>query len=269
MTCIGPIPEHLRQYAWYAPHQAWLRDRKCYHHDPINASAERADLRGADLIRANLRGANLRGANLTYANLSGADLTEANLSRASAEWANLTQANLSRASAEWANLRGADLTYADLSGADLTEANLSGADLIGADLTYANLSGANLTYANLSRADLTEANLSRANLRGADITGAILPTPGPDPRTLEEAVALTKQWLTPERWIQHRWIETPDGWGAGSCRACLHGAVVYTGGKFSREMSGRLDNNGYTQAWNDVQERTYNEVIAALDAITD
>ena len=98
-----PIPPHLAAYPWYAPHQAWLRERYSFcRHDPGAALAARADLTGADL--------------------SGADLTDANLS-----WSNLTGADLS----------GADLARADLTGADLARAKLTGADLTGADLTGA------------------------------------------------------------------------------------------------------------------------------------
>ena len=134
---IGPIPDHLRKYAWYAEHQAYLRDQGRPHHDPGDAIPRRADLRRADLRRANLTDANLRravltAADLTRANLTGADLTDANLTLA-----DLTAANLALA-----DLTDADLTLAVLTRADLRRANLTGAELTGAVLTAADLADA-------------------------------------------------------------------------------------------------------------------------------
>src|SRR3990167_6695248 len=95
-----PIPEHLKKFAWYAPHLAWLKSKGVrIQHDLCDAPQKRADLRGA-----NLRGADLRGAVLSGAVLSGADL------------------------------RGADLRGADVRGAVLCGVVLSGADLRGADI---------------------------------------------------------------------------------------------------------------------------------------
>ena len=134
-------------------HKMWLLN------DP---EGERANLRGADLIRANLREANLREANLIRANLREANLREANLYKvdlmeahlykadlmeANLREANLREANLYKADLREANLRGADLSGADLMGADLRGADLSGADLMGADLRGADLSGAKLDWA--------------------------------------------------------------------------------------------------------------------------
>ena len=78
-TRLIDIPEHLRQFDWYAPHLKWLR---VLDGESVNA------------VRADLRGAYLRGAYLSRADLSMADLREAYLS-------------------------GADLSKADLRGADL------------------------------------------------------------------------------------------------------------------------------------------------------
>ena len=78
-TRLIDIPEHLRQFDWYAPHLKWLR---VLDGESVNA------------VRADLRGAYLRGADLSRADLSMADLREAYLS-------------------------GADLSKADLRGADL------------------------------------------------------------------------------------------------------------------------------------------------------
>ena len=63
-----PIPPHLAALPWYAPHQAWLRATYgALIHDPGEAVAARANLRGAYLTGANLTGANLTGAYLTGA----------------------------------------------------------------------------------------------------------------------------------------------------------------------------------------------------------
>ena len=110
---IGPIPDHLRKYAWYAEHQAYLRDQGRPHHDPGDAIPRRADLRRADLTEADLRGANLTDANLADANLTGANLTGADLTRANLTLANLADANLADANLTRANLTLADLTDAD------------------------------------------------------------------------------------------------------------------------------------------------------------
>jgi len=78
-----PIPPHLAALPWYAPHQAWLRATYgALIHDPGEAVAARADLRGANFHGADLTGANLTGANLTGANLTGANLTGAYLTGA-------------------------------------------------------------------------------------------------------------------------------------------------------------------------------------------
>ena len=116
-TRLIDIPEHLRQFDWYAPHLKWLRVR-----DGESVNAVRADLRGAYLSKAYLRGADLSKADLRGADLRGADLSKA-------------------------YLRGADLSGADLSGAYLSGADLRGADLRGADLSGAYLSGADLSGA--------------------------------------------------------------------------------------------------------------------------
>ena len=101
-TRLIDIPEHLRQFDWYAPHLKWLRGL-----DGESVNAVRADLRGADLSKAYLSKAALSKADLSKADLRGADL-------------------------RWAYLRGAYLRGAYLSGADLSGAYLSGADLSGA-----------------------------------------------------------------------------------------------------------------------------------------
>ena len=63
-----PIPPHLAALPWYAPHQAWLRATYgALIHDPGEAVAARADLRGANFHGADLTGANLTGAYLTGA----------------------------------------------------------------------------------------------------------------------------------------------------------------------------------------------------------
>lgn len=108
-----PFPSHLTKYDWYAPHQAWLRERGySWHHDPAEASPRRMVLSGAVLSGADLRGAVLRGADLRDADLSDADLSDADLRDA--------------------DLRGADLSDADLRGAVLSGADLGDADLRGA-----------------------------------------------------------------------------------------------------------------------------------------
>jgi hypothetical protein len=117
MKPTGPIPEHLKKFAWYAPHQAWLAQIGYAHHDPAGAVAKCAVLKYANLMGAYLMGAVLMGAELTDADLTGADLT------------------------------GAVLTDADLTDAVLTDARLTDAVLTDAVLTDADLKGAVLTGA--------------------------------------------------------------------------------------------------------------------------
>jgi len=118
------LPKHLAEFAWYAPHQAWLQKNGYYtaHNVPDNIEPSRANLTGAILT-----GANLYGANLTGANLTGANLTRANLTGAILYGANLTGANLTGAILYGANLYGANLTGAILTGAILTGEILTGA----------------------------------------------------------------------------------------------------------------------------------------------
>jgi hypothetical protein len=120
--CIGPIPDHLTKHAWYAPHQAWLRDRSKPHHNPGDAEPQCANLARAYLAGAYLAGANLARADLAGANLARADLADANLARAYLADAYLADADLA----------GAYLAGANLAGADLADAYLAGADLAGA-----------------------------------------------------------------------------------------------------------------------------------------
>jgi len=132
------IPEHLANIAWYAPHQAWLRQHGYYTaHYQYGIEPSRADLTGADLTRAVLT-----DADLTRAVLTRAVLTRAVLTRAVLTGAVLTRAVLTRAVLTRAVLTRADLTGADLTGADLTRADLTGADLTGAVLTDADLTDA-------------------------------------------------------------------------------------------------------------------------------
>ena len=150
--CIGPIPKHLRAFAWYAPHQAWLRDEGRIHHDPIEAAPARANLTRAYLAGAYLTDADLTDADLASANLTRAYLAGANLAGANLTGAYLASANLTRAYLAGAYLAGAYLTGADLTRANLTRAYLAGAYLTDADLTDADLAGANLTDADLADA---------------------------------------------------------------------------------------------------------------------
>ena len=163
---------------------------------------------------------------------------------------------------EIATKAGADLSEADLSGANLSGANLSGADLSGADLSGADLSWADLSGADLSGANLSEADLSRADLSGANLSGALMPSPI-TPKSLRDAAIKVADWLR-THWIQQTWIKTPHGAYAGDCKACLHGAAVYIGGPFGRELSNRLNDAGYSMNWNDIEGRTVDEVCAAL-----
>ena len=91
---MGAIPEHLRAYDWYAPHQAWLRDTGRSHHDPGGAPSDRASLVGARLDRASLDRASLVGARLDRASLVGARLVGASLDGASLDGASLVGASL-------------------------------------------------------------------------------------------------------------------------------------------------------------------------------
>jgi hypothetical protein len=148
---------------------------------------ERADLRGAVLIRRDLRGAVLRGADLTGADLRGADLRDADLTGADLRGADLREADLTGA-----ELTGAELIDADLRGADLRLAVLRGADFLEADLRGADLTGAIVTGtgANLTDAQLIDAagGLHGLGLFGADLTGAnltnVIGLIVPDPRPI-------------------------------------------------------------------------------------
>jgi hypothetical protein len=195
----------------------------------------------------------LKGKGGIRAELSYTDLPLQNLSGADLSRANLSHVNLVGASLSGANLSGADITFAILSEVNLTGANLSGADLSGSSLFRTNLTGANLTKTNLSGVDLNEAILpGYKNIQ---------------PESLEDAIDKTRSWLADGHWTQNKWIETPDGAYAGTCLACLHGAVNYIGGKFGPQLSYLLCVNGYTIGWNDKPEITLKDVIAALDDV--
>ena len=89
-----PIPEHLKRFSWYAPHQAWLKSEgiEPRHAVPRGAVARRADLSRANLSDADLSRVNLSRAALSYANLSGATLWGARLSGARLFGVNWTDA---------------------------------------------------------------------------------------------------------------------------------------------------------------------------------
>lgn len=109
------VPEHLKKFYWYLPHQAWLwLETRGNRHSPERRFPCCADLRGVDLRSADLHNADLRRANLSRADLRNADL----------HGADLRSANLSGA-----DLRGADLCRADLRNADLSRADLRGSIL--------------------------------------------------------------------------------------------------------------------------------------------
>ena len=124
-----------------------------------------------------------------------------------------------------------------------------------------------LSGANLSGADLSETNLFKVNLSGAKLLNTIMPSPT-QPTSLKEAALFVCNWLR-GRWIQRKWIETPNGAYAGDCKACLHGAASYIGGKFGPELSQALSEKGFTTVWNDQKGRTEAEVCDALMKIAD
>ena len=105
--------EIAKAHSFYLPHLSWCG------YDVVDATPNRANLRGTDL-----RGADLHGADLSRANLYRADLSNT-------------------------DLRGADLHGTDLHGTDLSRANLSGANLSNTDLRGTDLSGADLSNTNL------------------------------------------------------------------------------------------------------------------------
>ena len=212
MTPLPPVPAHLAQYPWYAPHLAWLVSQgRTVPHAPGEVAPARANLTRANLTRAYLNGAYLNGADLTGADLTGAYLNGADLTGADLTGAYLTGAYLTGAYLTGANLTGATLTFATLTGA-----NLTGATLTGATLTYANLTGATLTYANLTRATLTYANLT-----GATLTGTCL-----DPAATFEPPSV--EVLTAEG------MEVKGGWVyAVRTKVSQHaGSTVYTPGEY-------------------------------------
>ncbi len=133
------------------------------------AQLEGVHLEGVHLMEASLEKADLRGSYLGRANLHGAHLERADLYEAHLEEATLYMASLKRAV-----LKGACLKEADLNGANLDEADLNGAHLEKAKLKWAHMEGANLYEAHLEGADLHEASLERADLRKASLKKAIL-----------------------------------------------------------------------------------------------
>lgn len=118
-----------------------------------------------DLNKADLRGAVLVRANLTYTDLRGADLREADLRGAYLRNSDLRSSQLAKA-----DLSGASLIKAGLRAAGLREADLREADFNEASLCEADLQEAALHFANLSRAQLHEANSSETKLSGTIFT---------------------------------------------------------------------------------------------------
>ena len=141
----APIPAHLADYPWYAPHQAWLRDEGAEtYHDPGAAAAERARLDRASLVCADLDGCIL----------DRASLVDAILDHARLDGSSLDGARLDRASLIGARLDGCILDRASLVGADLDRARLDGSSLVGCILDRARLVDASLVGASLVRASL-------------------------------------------------------------------------------------------------------------------
>ncbi|MEA5480688.1 pentapeptide repeat-containing protein [Pseudanabaena galeata UHCC 0370] len=155
-----------------------------------NASLERAELMGTQLIQANLSGAKLRNAklcgvvhfhptdtintqryqtcNLSDADLTDADLTNANLTDAKLSNACLVKANLFSAKMYRANLRESNLHQADLTEANLFKADLSKANLEQSKLIRLQAVETNFTEARLTGACIKDWNISQANLNNVD-----------------------------------------------------------------------------------------------------
>ena len=93
------------------------------------------------------------------------DLRDADLSRKSLDGVNFTEAIL-----DGVNFSNATLTSAKLRLAYLCKADLSNADLRNVDLHKAYLAGANLQRARLNDSDLTKTICVRTDFRGADLT---------------------------------------------------------------------------------------------------
>jgi len=74
---VNFLPDHLRKFEWYAPHQAWVNHTYGLARHECDVPPVRAVLRDADLRDADLRDADLRGAVLSGAVLSGAVLSGA------------------------------------------------------------------------------------------------------------------------------------------------------------------------------------------------
>lgn len=121
-----------------------------------NASLERADLMGTQIIQANLRGARLRNANLC--GVEDLHLTD----------------TINTQRYQTCNLSDADLTDADLTNANLTDAELSNAKLVRTNLTKAELNGAYFNNANLQGANLSLARVIYTSFVNANLTGACI-----------------------------------------------------------------------------------------------
>ena len=155
MTETKPhIPPYLKTFGWYASHQAWLKSKGwCYRHDPGDAPAIRANLRGSDLRGSDLSGSDLSDSDLSDSDLSGSDL-------------------------RGSNLRGSNLRGSDLSGSDLSDSDLRGSNLRGSNLRGSNLRGSvipivqNIDAAMLAAIEANKASgkngLKMDNWHGAD-----------------------------------------------------------------------------------------------------
>jgi uncharacterized protein YjbI with pentapeptide repeats len=140
-----------------------------------DANLQKANLKGAFLLRANLQ-----NADLFRTNLKGAFLWGANLQNAYLELANLEKARLCGASLRAAKLYKTNLNQADFEEAYLCEANFYQANLQNANLKKICLKGADFCQANLQGANLEEAdfqgtNLERANLQNAKLSKFQIP----------------------------------------------------------------------------------------------
>lgn len=130
-----------------------------------------ASLRGASIEKANLAGARFVAADLTFAILSGANIEGADFQGANLHRAVLRHLPLRKARLEGANFGEAQLQKCDLEGVDLPDAQFPSANLAGAWLTGSKIPRGNFAKANLRDTGLADIHWEEADLRGADLRG--------------------------------------------------------------------------------------------------
>lgn len=140
--------------------------------DDVSISLRRRDLRYGTFDRSDWHQADLTGAVLTRASLREINLVEATAEKAIFRGADLWQAKLFPALPDGRAISGVDLRDADLREANLVQANMNGANLQGAQLQGADLQGTSLQSAQLSRANFEGAKVDEGFRPQAEAQGA-------------------------------------------------------------------------------------------------